>query len=132
MTGTLMLIAFAVQAAPASPPAAETQREIVVLGRKLRDWRGRYRMKNGVVRCATTKSTRDKDIDAIGCRAIVVCISRFQPRVEAMAERGRPSAERKAIKAAVERDLTECFRTTRDTLIADLADRRWQARQGTN
>lgn len=124
------LLALALQVAPASLPDLEVQRDIVVIGSKLKTWRARVRSKDGKMGCQTLTSTRDKDIDAIGCSAMAGCLTALRPRLIAAADRKLPAKTRKALNAAASRDLGACVMSRRDDMIADLAERRYQARQG--
>jgi hypothetical protein len=67
---------------PVTEPPAEN--EIVVVGNKLREWRGNWRLRKGVVSCKTKRSTGDKAIDAIGCDAMVQCFGPLAPRFAAL------------------------------------------------
>ncbi|HZF42866.1 MAG TPA: hypothetical protein VEZ48_05615 [Sphingomonadaceae bacterium] len=116
-------------AAPA-PANAEVQREIVVIGSKLKTWRARVYEKRGKMLCDTGKSTGDKAIDAIGCTAMATCLTELKPRLMANLDRKLPAAERKSAKAVIDKDLGACVMSRRDAMTADLADRRWRARQG--
>ena len=124
-----LLLAVALQAAPA--PNAEIQSNIVVIGNKMKAFRTSVRDRGGKMVCQTKKSTGDKEIDAIGCTVLAGCLTEFRPRLDASVDRKLPSAERTRLRKAVEGDLGTCMITRRDTLIADLAERRWTARQGT-
>lgn len=128
---SIMFFALALQPAE-PPPSVEVARDIVVIGNKLKDWRARVYEKRGKMLCDTRASSGDKAIDAIGCTAMATCLTELRPRLIASADRKRPATERKALNAAVAKDLGTCTTGRRDTLIADLAERRFQARQGTN
>jgi len=80
----------------ASPPAVE--QEIVIIAQRLRNWRARYAVRGSETTCATTRSTGDREIDAIGCISFETCVRQLRPRI--------------------------------DELIAELADRRFRARNG--
>lgn len=116
----------------ASPHDAQVQSDIVVIGDKLKAFRTTVRSRNGKMYCQTKKSTGDKEIDAIGCTALAGCLTELRPRLDASADRKLAADERKRSRAAVEDDLGTCMITRRDMMIADLAERRWNARQGTN
>ncbi len=127
---TFIFLALALQAAPAPNP--EIQRDIVVIGNKMKAFRTSVRERDGKMVCATKTSTGNGEIDAIGCNVLAGCLTEHRPRLDASTDRKRPAAERKRLREAVERDLLPCMMTRRDALIADLAERRWQARQGAN
>ena len=127
MLGMLSLL-LAVSQAAATPPGVE--REIVVIGERLRTWRARYSVRGRQVRCRTTRSTGDREIDAIGCVAFEACIGRLRARIDESDRSDLESATRRSLKAAIRRDLAPCLTAHRDELIADLADRRFRARSG--
>ena len=130
MIVSALFIAAALQVPPATAP--EVQREIVVIGSKLKNFRTRVWSKNGQMFCKTKKSTGDKDIDAIGCTSAATCMADLRPRLVASADRKLPAAERKRLANEVGRDWYTCTMAKREGMIAELAERRWQARQGTN
>jgi hypothetical protein len=111
-------------AAPAPPPAQ--QQEILVVGQRLKNWRGQMSTRNGSDHCRTLVSSGDADVDRVGCSAMAHCYALHRPALtEAFA---RPAATRAA--HPVYRLLGVCVRDQRDLLVADLAERRYQARQG--
>jgi hypothetical protein len=124
----MLSLLLSVGQAAATPSAVE--REIVVIGERLRTWRARYSVRGSQVRCRTTRSTGDREIDAIGCVAFETCIGRLRARIDESDRRDLESAARRSMKAAIERDLPTCLTERRDELIADLADRRFRARNG--
>ena len=124
------LITAALQTTAA--PVPEVQRDIVVIGAKLTEFRTRVWSKDGKMFCRTKKSTGDKDIDAIGCTSAATCMADLRPRLVASADRKLPAAERKRLANEVGRDWYTCTMAKREGMIAELAERRWQARQGTN
>lgn len=126
-----VFLALALQNAPA-PPNADIQREILVIGNKLKPWSARFRTRKGEFLCAIRKSTGDKEIDAIGCDSMATCLPQLRSRLAAGANKKVKGAERKAMTAAINRDFGTCVMSQRDARIADLAERRFQARQGTN
>lgn len=128
----MLLAAFALSLQHAPVPTPNVQREIVVIGNKMKAFRTSVRERNGKMVCQTRKSTGDKEIDAIGCTALAGCLTELRPRLDASADRRLPAVERKRLREAVEGDLGTCMITRRDAMIADLAERRWNARQGTN
>jgi hypothetical protein len=124
MIATAIFLLAAQPAAPA-PPGGDS---IVVIGERLKSWRGRVSPTGQAMRCVTERSTRDADIDRIGCDTMVTCITPMRGRIQEAADRRRPRAERQALEASYSRDLTACFTRERDRRIADLAERRYEAR----
>jgi hypothetical protein len=125
----LSLLLSASQAAPATSPPTVAQ-DIVVIGERLRTWRARYSVRGSQVRCRTTRSTGDREIDAIGCASFETCISRLRARIDESDRTDLESSVRRMMKASIQRDLPPCVDARRDELIADLADRRFAARNG--
>ncbi len=115
--------------AQAAPPGERPQEEqIVVVGRRLRDWRGRFRTKYGQFHCVTSRLTGDGDIDAIGCTATEICYRSHEPDVIAVAYGTAPRSTRRAARKAVMNDLNNCHRAERDRLVDALIERRSEAR----
>lgn len=131
-----MLLALAIMQAQPTPPTpaleAETQQEIEVIGQRLANWRGRVSPAGQAMRCITERSTGDPEIDRIGCDTMVVCITPIRSRIQSAHDRSRSRSERRTLEAAYSRDLTACFTEQHDRRTADLAERRYQARNGTN
>ncbi|OYY64849.1 hypothetical protein [Sphingomonas sp. 28-62-11] len=112
--------------------AAETSDvadEVIVVGRRLKNWRGKASFKGSTATCKTTISTGDQEIDGIGCQALEVCLPPLQGRVDASNAKGIKPAVRKKMVTALNSDLAACVRERRDVLIADLVDRRFEERQ---
>ena len=113
-------------AAPAQPPSAD----VVVIGQRLKTWKGKVGdAARSPVRCRTVKSTGDRDVDAIGCRTMVECFSKMRGRITALGDRRQPKAAREMLRASVERDIGACVDERHDALVAELAEHRFQARQ---
>ncbi len=111
-------------------PVAEVpvDQEIEVIGNRLRNWRGKWKMRKGAVSCKTTRSTGDKAVDAIGCEAMVQCVAPIAPQLVALEGRKLPKEEldREANALLQEAGLGECVFAKREAGIAALA----AARQG--
>lgn len=87
----LTALALTQAEAPAAEPPVDN--EIVVLGNKLRAWRGTWRVSDGVVKCKTKRSAGDREIDAIGCGAMVTCMTPLVPQWQAVEDSDLPKAE---------------------------------------
>lgn len=111
-------------AAPGSAQAATSDEEIVVIARKQKAWRGQWGTHKGAFECRTTKSTGDKQIDAIGCDAITTCIAPEVPKFQAIADSKLPKADRNRRMTALAQSLTPCLESEREAGIAALADAR--------
>ena len=101
IASTVLLLAA--QAA-SLPPAVEN--EIVVLGRRLATWRGRARLRDGVVRCETTSSSGDARLDALRCDGMRWCMNESDAAMQATD--GLSRTERRTRIAAVETRLAAC------------------------
>ena len=123
LAGLLFLLAAPAETV-AEVPADDAASEIVVIGRKLGDWRGTWGSKNGVLACRTTRSTGDAEIDAIGCGALVACATPLIPRFKAIAGAKLPKAERERRMSAASQAMVPCLTQQREAGIAALADRR--------
>jgi hypothetical protein len=119
MSLLIATLALAAAQPAAEPPAGD---EIVVMANKLRDWRGTWRVRDGAVTCKTKRSTGDRAIDAIGCDAMVTCMTPLVPQWQAIEDAKLPKAELEArlnglLKSA---KVTDCFTTARQQSIAAL------------
>ncbi len=105
--------------------------EVTVIGQRLKTWRGAVRSSGGRTTCRTTKSTGDRQIDAIGCTALAGCSTPLEARMIALArDKALAPADRKAKQTAINDELGRCMVARRDRGIAELADRRAAARTG--
>ncbi|KPF63879.1 hypothetical protein [Porphyrobacter sp. AAP60] len=117
----VLVAALAISVAqPAVTPPADN--EIVVMGNKLRDWRGSWKMRKGVMTCKTKRSTGDKAIDAIGCDAMVQCFTPIAPRFTALEASKLPKDElnRQANTLLNDAGIGDCLTATREAGIAAL------------
>jgi hypothetical protein len=108
------------QTAPMSP----AQDEIVVIGQRLSRWTGKYEIRGAKIKCSTKTSTKDIEIDAIGCQAFQVCADTLQSRIAASDDTALDRRARLNMKVEIKRDLTECVKDRRAELVAALAARR--------
>jgi hypothetical protein len=123
---SLLILLVAQAGAPASAPGVA--QEIVVIGRKLDRWTASYVVRGNTIGCRTKISTGDREIDAIGCASFEACVGQLRERINESDRKDLEEATRKTMKGAIKRDLAACVRIRRDALIADLADRRFTAR----
>ncbi|WP_037498953.1 hypothetical protein [Sphingomonas jaspsi] len=123
----IALFILSMLAAPSMGPTADPA-EVVVMSRKLETWKGNAHASDKGATCKTSKSSGDADIDAIGCASVVTCMNQMMPRIAAAQERGVGKDQRKALMAAVDKDLLVCLTSERDRQIAALAERRFEAR----
>jgi hypothetical protein len=120
-----VLAAFLIlSVAPAGISPVDEASEIVVIGEKLKEWRGNWGSRNGALSCQTTRSTGDAEIDAVGCQALVTCAAPLVPRFKAIAAaKASKSARRRQMDAAAQ-SMMPCLAEQREAGIAALADRR--------
>ena len=120
-----MMLALAALVQPVAAPVEEplADNEILVIGRKLQDWRGTWRLKEGAVTCKTRRSTGDKAIDAIGCDAMVQCIAPIAPKFAAIEDAKLPKAEaqQQANLLLESAKIGECVFARREAGISALA-----------
>ncbi len=121
-----VLIALAIAQPPEAPRAAGVEEEIVVIGNRLKDWKGRITPAGAGLRCVTVNSSGDREIDDIGCGAMVTCFTRDRATLTAEASRRHQPAQ----QSAAFRAMGLCVRDYHDAATAALAERRYQARQG--
>lgn len=122
MGAVLALLLLAGSAA--APPPAEAPSEIVVIGERLKEWRGTWGSRNGQLACRTTRSTGDAAIDAVGCQALVTCAAPLVPQFQAIAAAKLSKAARQRRMDAVSRSMLPCLQQEREAGIAALADQR--------
>jgi hypothetical protein len=122
MLAVSVLLALSWQAVPAAEP--KEVEEVVVIAKRLRGWQGRFKAADGHFVCTTTRSTGDLDIDAVGCAAGVKCYQRFAPRVQSLTDRKIPRSTRRAMRAALNRDMGVCLTAERRELIGVLGEQR--------
>ena len=122
----LTAILAGAQAVP--PPPVE--HEIMIIGRRLRNWRGHVRLAGrGTLRCVTDRSSTDVDVDRIGGDALVTCMTQMRPRWRAISDRAFDRRTRISMREELQRDLGRCATERRNRLIEELAERRFQARE---
>ena len=105
---SLLTLIIAQAAAPVAPDEAVAQ-EIVVIGDKLKDWKGGVYKKDGRLTCRTETSSGDFAVDTIRCAAMVKC---YAPRVEELdriANEDSPRAERNAKMQVIAEEVVPCI-----------------------
>lgn len=125
----MLALALALALAPdAAAPTSAIADEITVIGKRLQDWRGVIRTKEGAARCSTRRSTGDAAIDAIGCDAMLTCWPQFEAEFKAVVVDKTDRATRDRRNAEVGQRMAGCVGARNDALIADLAERRRSSR----
>lgn len=92
---SLLLALLAATPAAVPPPTAAVAREIVVIGQKLKSWKGGVSKVDGRMVCRTGKSTGDKALDAIRCGAMLTCMKPLEARVDALMASDRTQGEKR-------------------------------------
>ena len=110
---------FLLAAAPvaAEPPA---DNEIVVVAHRLESWRGKLRSRRGALTCRTTRSTGDRAIDAIGCRAMTTCFAPIQGELDAIAGSSLANSEKRRQLDARIQTTVPCIAETREAGVSAL------------
>jgi hypothetical protein len=117
-----MLLALALQPVIAEPAAK--QQEIVVIGQKLKTWRGVIKTRKGIPTCKTRKSSGDKAIDAIGCDAMMACWLPQQDNLSNLKMTSLNKAEFDSLSKPIFEKIGTCLVEKREDGIAALASRR--------
>lgn len=107
------------QATPVTNPADAN--EIVVLGERLKEWRGSFRVHDGQPACKTVRSSGDTAIDAIGCETMVQCMRPIIPQADAIFASVPEKAERERLLNELIKGQTGCLTEIRNAAIAKLA-----------
>ena len=120
---------FAAITLAASPLAADAgssgaDEEIVVLGQKLKYWRGSWKKRKGTFTCKTTRSSGNKVIDQIGCSALQFCVAPRNDEMAAILEANRDKAVREKLLAPIYKEVGSCLVEKRSDGIAALAEQR--------
>lgn len=106
----------------AAIPAAEP--EITVMARKLKNWRGHWQVRKGKVTCKTKRSTGDREIDAIGCAALMTCLGSYASELEAISDTKDDRKTKNAKVATIFGGAMPCVEAEHAKGIAALAERR--------
>jgi hypothetical protein len=101
------LLLMTVAAEPAN--TSDQGEEIIVIGEKLKSWRGTIRTHDGQQVCKTTKSTGDKAIDAIGCGAMLACFAPEQERLDALQKSSKDAEEYRRVSEPVFEAIGACL-----------------------
>ncbi len=121
----MIVAALSMLAPAAAPPPPDTaEQQIVVIGEKLKGWRGAAKKRDGKWVCETKRSTGDLAIDRIGCDAMISCFGGLE--AEWLAIGGEPDKKlRKArLGAFYKEKMTPCVFERRSDGIAELAAQR--------
>lgn len=127
------MLALLVAATPLAPvsPAPEVAQEIVVMGKKLKDWKGGVSKIGGRMVCKTRKSSGDKALDAIRCGAMLSCMKPLEPRIDALMGSKLALSEKKNRLASMMSGVETCAAKQEAAALARLAEDRAEDRTGT-
>lgn len=120
---SLLALLAAASAAP-PPPSPEVAREIVVIGRQLKTWKGGVSKVGGRMICKTRLSSGDKALDAIRCGAMLSCLTPLEPRIDTLMGSDLPQAEKRRGFQKILTGIEPCLQTYADAAAARLAEER--------
>ena len=120
----LMLMAGAAHAQDAAPSADPVDDQIVVIGEKLKTWKGGVTKENGRLMCRTKESTGDKQLDAIRCGGMLTCIKPLEPRIDKLMSSDVSRLEKRDKFNAMLAGTKPCLDEYEDAAIARLAAER--------
>ena len=124
---SFLLALAAAATAPTPPPSPDVGQEIVVIGKKLRNWKGGVSKVGGRMICKTSKTSGDRRIDAIRCGAMLTCTRPLESRIDALMASDRSGAEKKRAFDALLQGAVPCLNEQEQTGIARLAEERAQS-----
>ncbi len=120
MTLALALLAAA-PALPVAPPATDVSREIVVIAKQMRGWKGGVSKVNGRMVCRTSQSSGDKALDAIRCGAMLTCMKPLEPRIDALMGSDRSRREKRDGFDAMAKGIEPCLTAYEADAVSRLA-----------
>lgn len=120
MTLALALLAAA-PAMPVAPPATDVSREIVVIAKQMRGWKGGVSKVNGRMVCRTNQSSGDKALDAIRCGAMLTCMKPLEPRIDALMASDRSRREKRDGFDAMAKSAEPCVTAYESDAVSRLA-----------
>jgi hypothetical protein len=111
-----------VQPAPEAPSAVDQQ--IVVIGEKLKTWKGSVAKADGRLVCRTREGTGDRKLDAIRCGAMLTCVRPLEGQIdELLASEIPQGAKRRAFDRLLV-SAKPCMEKYEDAAVARLAAER--------
>ena len=109
------------------PPPPEVAEEIVVIARKLKDWKGGVSKVGGQMVCKTSKSSGDKAVDAIRCGAMLSCMKPLEPRIDALMSSNASQGDKRRGFQKILTGIEPCLETYSDAATERLARQRASA-----
>ncbi|WFL78604.1 hypothetical protein P7228_05955 [Altererythrobacter arenosus] len=89
-----LLVLQAGSPAPAPQVSPEVSDQALVIGERLKTWKGGLYKKDGQLTCRIEKSTGDPEIDAIRCGALLRCFGPNAEKMDAIAGSDLPREDR--------------------------------------
>ncbi len=128
----MSLLALLVAATPLAPvsPTPEVAQEIVVMAKKLKDWKGGVSKVGGKMICRTSKSSGDKALDAIRCGAMLSCMKPLEPHIDTLMGSKLALSEKKNRFAGMVSGVESCAAKQEAGALARLAEDRAEDRAG--
>lgn len=121
----MSLLAFlAAATVAAAPPDPEVAREIVVIARQLKSWKGGVSKVGGRMICKTTTSSGDRAADAIRCGAMLSCMKPLEPRIDALMGSDRSQGDKRRAFQTMLTGIEPCMERYADAATERLATER--------
>ena len=118
----LALLAAATAAPP--PPSPAVAQEIVVIGRKMKIWKGGVSKVGGQMICKSSKSSGDKPVDAINCGAMLSCLKPLETRIDAVMSSSLSASQKRRGFNAILAGSEPCMQAYADVAVERLARER--------
>jgi lipopolysaccharide biosynthesis regulator YciM len=97
------------------------ENQIVVIGQRMRAWRGAIAKVNGTMTCRTQKSSGDAAIDAIRCNAMLSCVGPLAPQMDAIMVSKAKRREKDKQATALTTTAVPCMEANHEKAVAALA-----------
>ena len=119
-----MLLALAQSSEATAPPPSEEAvgEEIVVIGKKMDEWKGGIFKRDGKLTCRTEKSSGDLAIDAVHCGAMVKCYAAYVEELDRIAAKDAPRKQRNAEMQAIGEAVIPCLEDAKAEAVRRLAE----------
>jgi len=107
------------------PPApADVSREIVVIARQMRGWKGGVTKEAGRMVCRTSQSSGDRALDAIRCGAMLTCMKPLERRIDVLMASDRSRREKRDGFDAMMKGIEPCLADYEADAVSRLAQAR--------
>ena len=127
---TAFVLAVLAQAAaadlpvPHGPPTEPVAEQIVVLGEKLKTWKGGVYKKDGKLTCRITQPSGDKNVDMVRCGAMLRCYAPKAAALDAIAASDESRKARNLKKQAIAQETMPCVEEASAAGVRMLAEKR--------